>query len=184
MRAPRQANGSHEDAASIGLAQWPPVDFPPVDTFAADWPAAPPPTLPPTTTHCTNGGNTCTPATVSPNVGTENLFALLGQIKPPAAVQGQSGGPFGTAPVNSKGSPNDSRSCLADFDPLFPSAQAFVNTVAITELPPRMVLSRWLMPHCQRSSQPVSILQPAGKLQAMLILPRLNCNCHFPNRFT
>jgi len=121
--SPATANGFHEDAASIDSAQWPPVDFPPVDTFAADWPAAPPPTLPPTTTHCTAGGNTCTSATVSPNVGTENLFALLGQNEPPAAVQGQSGSPYGTAPVNSQGSPNDSLSCLADFDPLFPSAQ-------------------------------------------------------------
>lgn len=120
---PATANSSHEDAASTGMAQWPPVDFPPVENFATDWPAAPPPTIPPTTAHPTDGGNTITSATVPPDVGTENLFALLGQDAPPEPVQDQSGGPSGTAPVNSKGSPNDGLSCLADFDPLFPSAE-------------------------------------------------------------
>jgi len=120
---PETANSSHEDAASAIVAQWPPVDFPPVDNFATDWPAAPPPTIPPTTTPPTDGANTIASATVSPDVGTENLFALLGQGEPPEPVQGQSGGPSAAAPVNSKGSPNDGLSCLADFDPLFPSAE-------------------------------------------------------------
>jgi len=122
--SPAKANGSHETGASMGAAQWPLVDFPPVESFAADWPAAPPPTLPPTTTtHCTNGGNTSTSETESPSVGTGNLFALLAQNEPPAAVQGQSGAPCGTAPVDSNDSPNDGLSWKADFDPLFPSTQ-------------------------------------------------------------
>jgi len=105
--------------------QWTP-DFPPAESFATDWPVPSPlftnlPT-PTSTTNKGDGGNASPPATASSDVGTENLFALLGQNEPPAG-QSQPGVPCSAEPVSSNGSPNDGLSCLADFDPLFPSSR-------------------------------------------------------------
>mmetsp|Transcript_8420 Transcript_8420/g.15833 ORF Transcript_8420/g.15833 Transcript_8420/m.15833 type:complete len:886 (+) Transcript_8420:37-2694(+) len=124
---PATANSSLEDTA----APWPPVAFPAVDAFsAAQLPFQPsrlwtalednPSTTLPTSTQGADGDNTSTSATVPPNVGTENLFALLGQDEPSGAVQGQTRDPCDVAPDNSDSSLKDGLSCLADFDPLFP----------------------------------------------------------------